>query len=123
MEQAFLNWVKKLLLTTHIQSKGLIMKQKKIVILLLVATSLFAKDVVSIEQLKELKSEIKSEAQQIGIEAYEELGEDNNRSKLYIKKECQSLLVNFEYLEDENIVKHILLPNCLEFAIEARNKE
>ena len=99
------------------------MKQKKIVILLLVATSLFAKEMVSIEQLKELKSEIQSEAQQIGREAYEEFGEDNNRSKLYIEKECQSLFVNFEYLEDEDVVKHILLPNCLEFAIETRNKE
>ena len=99
------------------------MKQKKIVILLLVATSLFAKEAVSIEQINELKSEIKLEAQQIGREAYEEFGADNNSSKLYIEKKCQSLLVDFEYLENEDVVKHILLPNCLEFAIEAKNKE
>ena len=97
--------------------------KEKIVVILILSSSIFANNTALIEEIQDIKVEVKAEAQPIGKEAFRKFGSDNNTSRAYIAKECQDILVNFDYLESENIINHIVYPNCLEFAIEAMNKE
>jgi predicted choloylglycine hydrolase len=99
------------------------MKKRIVVILLLISSSIFANDKALIEEIQNVKVELRIEAEPIGREAYIKFGFDNNASIVYIKKECQRIILNFDYLESKGIVKNLLFPNCLEFAIEAMSKE
>jgi len=99
------------------------MKKKIVVIFMLISSSVFANNMALIEQIQEIKIEIQLEAQSIGEEAYRRFENDSNSSKSYIEEKCQDVVVHFDYLESENIIENLLFPNCLEFAIEAMNKE
>jgi len=99
------------------------MKKKIVVVLMLISSSVFANNTALIEEIQDIKVEIQAESQPIGKEAYIKFGSDNNASRAYIAKECQDVLVNFDYLESKDVVDYIVYPNCLEFAIEAMNKE
>jgi len=93
------------------------MKNRIVVILLLISSSIFANNMALIEQIQDIKIEVQREAEQIGREAYRKFGSENDASRVYIAKACQDILVNFDYLESKNIVDHIVYPNCLEFAL------
>jgi hypothetical protein len=99
------------------------MKQKTVIILILISSSIFAKNQILLEEIAEVKVEIQSESKAIGVEASQKFKKENNDSRAYIEKSCQSILVNFDYLDDKNIVEHILFPNCIEFALEAMKEE
>jgi hypothetical protein len=99
------------------------MKRKLLITaILFFASSLFANDEALIERIQNAQYDIKAQSTPIGVDALNQFPDNQEEQLKYIKSQCENILTNFNYLGDENIVKGVVLPNCLEYAMEVTRK-